>query len=475
MARRLAILLVFLLVCSAFAEETFLGLFVGNQKIGFISSESQDETVGGKALVRTDTTTVIQAGLLGDALSLRIYSQSWNDAKGNPQLMKFSVESGGRIQRTEATFTPTDVHVVIDNNGAISKKKVPIPKGAKIVDDAVNSLLQDGIPVGSERVYYVLDPTTSTLVKNTAKLVGPRKVNVRDREVDATLIEINEPRATTRVFVSAKGDLIKAEALAGIVMLPISKEEALADAPANARVDLANMTKIQVDKPLGDLDTLTSVSLSFDGANLSRAPTDGHQTIQGKDRSWKVHLHPTVADPKTAVRIAVAAKQKPEWVKPGLNIPSTTAEFRALSKKVVGGAPNVVVGAGRIQKHVHGLMRPNAGIGVLRDATEVLKTKEGVCRDYAILTATMLRAANIPAKLSSGLVYQAGSFYYHAWAEYWDGKRWIGLDSTRPSGKVTAGHLKLADGSVEEAFLFTFLENPQVQVLNVKRKAGTTK
>ncbi|HRK21088.1 MAG TPA: transglutaminase-like domain-containing protein, partial [Fimbriimonadaceae bacterium] len=475
MARWVGLWLVLLLLGSARAEESYLGLFVNDQRIGFVSSLTQNETIGGKTLIRTDSTTVIQAGLLGDALSLRIYSQSWNDAKGNPQLMKFSVESGGRSQRTEATFTETQIHVVIDNNGAITSKKVSIPKDAKVVDDAVNSLLEDGVIAGSERVYYVLDPMTSTLIKNTARLAGPRKVTVRGKDFDATLIEVVEPRATTKVYVSAKGDLIKAEALAGISMIPISKEEALSDAPANARIDLATMTKIPVDKPLGDLDGLARVNLSFVGANLSRAPSDLHQTIKGSNKNWNVDLHPAVADPKIAVSIAKAAKQKPEWLKPGLNIPSGSSQFKTLAKRVVGGAPNVVEGANRIQKHVHGLMRPNAGIGVLRDASEVLKTKEGVCRDYAILTATLLRAANIPARLASGLVYQAGDFYYHAWAEYWDGKRWLGLDSTRPSGKVTAGHLKLADGSVEEAFLFTFLESPQVQVLNVKRKAGATR
>lgn len=476
MARRLALWFVWMLVCPAWAaEETYLGLFVNDQKIGYVATIVQDEAVGGKPLVRTDTTTVIDAGLLGAAMSMRIFSQSWNDSAGNPQLMKMLVESAGRVQRTEATFAKDEIHVVIDNNGALTTKKVAIPKGAKIVDDAVNKLLEEGVPSGSERVYYVLDPMTSTLVKNTAKLVGPAKAIVRGREFDATLIEISEPRANTKIYVSGKGDLIKAEALAGIVMLPLSKEEALADSNSGARVDLAVMTKIRVDKPLGDLDELVSVTLDIDGANLSRAPSDGHQTVAGGDRKWKIELHPAVANSKTAVAIAVAAKQKPEWLKSGLNIPSESAQFRTLAKKVVKGAPNVVVGANRIHEHIFELMKPNAGIGVLRDASEVLKTKEGVCRDYAILTATMLRAADIPARLASGLVYQAGALYYHAWAEYWDGKRWIGLDTTRPSGKVTAGHLKLADGSVEEAFLFTFLENPRVQVLNVKRKAGAGK
>ncbi|MFX8601193.1 transglutaminase-like domain-containing protein, partial [Acinetobacter baumannii] len=61
-----------------------------------------------------------------------------------------------------------------------------------------------------------------------------------------------------------------------------------------------------------------------------------------------------------------------------------------------------------IRRYVHGIMQPNAGIGVVRDAREVLTTKEGVCRDYAVLTTTLLRAAGIPARLATGLEYANG-------------------------------------------------------------------
>lgn len=473
MARRLAPLLLLILACSAFAQESYIGLFMQGQRIGYVESKSEDETVGGQALKRMDTKTIIRAGLLGDSMTVTLISQSWTDEKGSPKLMKFLMDSAGRSQRTEASFTSDAVHVAIDNNGATTKKKLAIPKDAKIVDDAMMSLLDEGVPAGTARTYYVLDPTTATLVKNTAKLVGPAKAKVNGKEFDSTLVEIAEPRATMKLFVSSKGDLIKAEGLAGIEMIPITKEEALSleNGPA-PKIDLAAMTKIRTDKPLGDLDVLASSKLKFSNVNLAKAPSDVHQTVTGKNSVWTVALHPVVADRTKAATISAAARQKPAFLKQGLNIPCATGEFKGLAKQILGPTTNVVDGAKKIHKYVHGLMRPNAGIGVLRDASEVLKTKEGVCRDYAILTATLLRAGNIPARLASGLVFAEGDFYYHAWTEFWDGKRWVGLDTTRPSGKVTAGHVKLAHGSVEEAFLFTFLDKARVQVLNLKRRSA---
>jgi transglutaminase-like putative cysteine protease len=124
-----------------------------------------------------------------------------------------------------------------------------------------------------------------------------------------------------------------------------------------------------------------------------------------------------------------------------------------------------------IHDYVHDLMTPNAGIGVLRDAREILSSHEGVCRDYAILTATLLRAAKVPARVCSGLVYMDGAFYYHAWAEFWDSTQWIGVDSTLEIGELTPGHIKLAHGNVEEAFTFTVLDGVKVNVLEKKQKS----
>ena len=80
-----------------------------------------------------------------------------------------------------------------------------------------------------------------------------------------------------------------------------------------------------------------------------------------------------------------------------------------------------------------------------------------------------MRAAGIPARLNSGLVNWDGTFYYHAWVEIWDGARWLGIDSTAQPDQISAAHVKLAEGNVDQAFTFTFLGGVKIDVLGMRK------
>ena len=59
---------------------------------------------------------------------------------------------------------------------------------------------------------------------------------------------------------------------------------------------------------------------------------------------------------------------------------------------------------------------------ILPDLEEALKTKKGICYDYAALLAALCRIQNIPAKVIVGDT----DIEYHAWVEiYLEGKGWI--------------------------------------------------
>jgi transglutaminase-like putative cysteine protease len=66
-----------------------------------------------------------------------------------------------------------------------------------------------------------------------------------------------------------------------------------------------------------------------------------------------------------------------------------------------------------------------------------------------VLLAALLRAAGIPARLVTGLVYLAdfagaeGVFGYHMWVQAWTGGSWLDLDATLPGG-FDATHVALA-------------------------------
>jgi len=83
---------------------------------------------------------------------------------------------------------------------------------------------------------------------------------------------------------------------------------------------------------------------------------------------------------------------------------------------------------------------------------EVLKTRAGVCQDFAHVMLGLCRALKIPARYVSGYLYNGpadqlkGAQASHAWVEvYVPGHGWCGLDPT--NNRAADGHyVKVATG-----------------------------
>jgi len=446
------------------AGENWLGLYLDGKKIGYASSVDIPDKINGKTCVRTDTRTYISANLMGSTMTMDMSSSSYV-VSGKPLRMVFKLVSSGRTMQLDASFSTSQIDVLVKNGGSTSKKTIPVPKDGLVVDDPIFNL--DTVRKGSQSVVYVLDPLTASLVKNTVTNKGTESVTVAGKKQKATRIDITEIRANTKVYLDAKNQIIVAFGPMGIEMRPMSKSKAMAKSSDSNAPDLADVSAIRPDKLIANPAQISELTLRITGKDLSNVPSGDHQTVKKDGDAWIVTIHP--AETKQGVPIAKAAAEKTEWTRPSLNMPSDSALFKEKAKEIVGDSKTVDEAAGKIHRFVHELMVTNAGIGVIRDATEILKTKEGVCRDHAILTCTLFRAAGIPARLASGLVYQDGFFYYHAWIEAWNDGKWIGVDSTRPLRGVTAAHVKLAEGNVDDAFVFTFLEKSKISVLKIAR------
>ena len=343
--------------------------------------------------------------------------------------------------------------------------------GAPIVDDPLTEMLTNKSKPGAALSFYVLDPTTVSFIKNVATLKGDSTTMVHGKAMPAQLVEIVDPRATLSVYVKASGELIKVDGPMGMEMYP---EEDTADGvlPPTTPIDLANVSSIATDVPITGPNELTGLKIRVTGHDMSNVPSDDHQTVTHDGQSWIVDVHPPRLYSSEGLTLAQAGAQMKRFTIPSLDIPSNDVRFRNLAREIVGGRTRVREASLAIKEYVRSTMHPNAGIGVVRNATEVLATKEGVCRDYAILTTTLLRAAGIPARLASGLESFNKRFYYHAWAEVWDGKRWWGIDSTVSERQISAAHVKLASGSVEEAFTFPVLDKVKIEVMNQRHAMG---
>jgi len=143
-------------------------------------------------------------------------------------------------------------------------------------------------------------------------------------------------------------------------------------------------------------------------------------------------------------------------------MPSDSQQFKDLAK-------NIREAILAVRKFVYKTMRPDMSKADLRDASDLLKTRKGMCGNFAVLTTTILRAAGIPTRIVAGVFGWTGTFYYRAWCESWDGHTWLGVDSTVEDDQFSAGHLKLAAGNVEAARGAVYFGSPSIHIVDFSR------
>lgn len=93
---------------------------------------------------------------------------------------------------------------------------------------------------------------------------------------------------------------------------------------------------------------------------------------------------------------------------------------------------------------VHESLKYGKGItNINTTAEEALALGSGVCQDYAQIFISLCRENKIPARYVVGMLMGEGES--HAWAEVYDGSRWIGFD---PTNNVAAeeSHIKISHG-----------------------------
>ena len=130
---------------------------------------------------------------------------------------------------------------------------------------------------------------------------------------------------------------------------------------------------------------------------------------------------------------------------------SANEKVKALAKEIVGDETDSWREAQRIEKWVHEHMKVSTAVDYI-PASHTATDLRGDCRQYAMLTAALCRAAKVPARTALGLVYDKDAakgpvLAFHMWTEVYVEGQWMGIDAVWGEGGVGADHLKITDHS----------------------------
>ena len=233
-------------------------------------------------------------------------------------------------------------------------------------------------------------------------------------------------------------------------MVTLAQDEAtargeLAEA-ALCRKDLVfDLSLVRVTPPLDRPEALKKLSVELAGVPASLP------LLQGK-RQQGVRLadgRVTFTMPHPAFVPAKDAAPTDSDLAPASRIPSDHPEVVATMKEIAGAERDPALVGKRLAEWVAREVK-----GTVTDSQsplETLKSRTGNCQSHARLYAALARAAGIPTRFVSGLVYQGEGFLYHSWAESYLNGEWVAIDPTFGEMPANLSHIKLVEGdSIDE-------------------------
>ncbi len=438
---------------------TWMGIYMSGQKMGYMSLVVAKDKYRGRDANRIESFVRTKLVLMRVNVQQEIRTTTFTDERYSPFFETFETSSGGRKTTVEATFTAKDVRCRVITDSSTSSKVVPIPDGTSLIGDSMYALGAERLKVGQKARMAYFNPLALSVDPVDVEVMREEQIEINGRKYDTFVVRNTTPTGDIMAWQKADGSLVKTEALLGVTMQIETEAEAKAGVDSNyvPPTDLAVVTSVRanidIPKPrvtrkltvklIGKIDTRMAISDGWQTVTWLD-PAEGKSVAQFKIESKPFVLGDSLQFPITAPELAPYLRATPY-----LDVDSP--EIMAKAAEIVGVDKSAYSAALKIRAWVSDNMKPRADMGVVRPAADVLKEKSGVCRDYAVLFASLARASGVPTKVIAGLVYINGGFYYHAWNECYVG-RWVAFDATLGRDFVDATHIKLAEGDATNMF-----------------------
>lgn len=315
----------------------------------------------------------------------------------------------------------------------------------------------------------MIDPVNGPVVIESSR----GKFEKATIEVDGKKIAVVKTITTTSVtpgieqteYLDADGLPLRTEAQMGGI--PVTMTAATAADAAGAVANAGNLgpelmvsTFVKPDKtirnPRGTNHGVYVLSVP-EGAMPDLPTTAGQTSTRVDSATVKVEV---IAD--KSVVADKADLTNPEFTASTAMLSCNDPAITALAAKALKDGPeDDPRKAEALRQFVHSYIN-SKGLSVgFASASETVQTRQGDCTEHGVLLAALLRAAGIPSRVASGLIYAdsfAGSrqiFGYHMWAQALlmsdEGPKWVDFDATLPSAwRFDATHIALSTSSLKD-------------------------
>jgi len=259
------------------------------------------------------------------------------------------------------------------------------------------------------------------------------------------------PFVNNDIWVDKQGNTLEESVREGLVITKMELPEDIGSFISRwalAKKDLIyDFSLVRVTPPIKEPKNLTGLSIEI--SNWSDALTLLQDGGQQMERSGAGRV--TIRTGSLATGIPGSPPQKYDDIhlKPADRIESDAPEIISRAKALAAGTKTREELARSLASWSAQWLDDTVDDG--GSAAASIKSKSGNCQTHARLYTALARAAGIPTRFVSGLVYLEGKgFLYHSWAESFIEGRWVSVDPTYNQLPADPTHLKLLEGHLPQ-------------------------
>ena len=445
--------------------EQWFGIYVDNERVGFYRQKIT-ETADGYRMEGDGSVHMKVMGFSKEA-SMR---ETYQVAK-NLTMRSFDVEQtiNGVSSRVSGKAGDAGLRYKSEGNGKITEKQLKF-KGELYPGPALNvfPLMRD---VTAGKTYKTTTFDAEELKIKDVKISILGEEMIPDGRPALKLRNNLYPFVNNDIWVDAQGNTLLESVRDGLVITRAEDPKllgAFVGALALSKKDLIyDFSLVRVDPPIQNLAKLTGLTVEITGWNEALPLLqEGGQTVE-KSGAERIVVKTGSAVTPAAAPAAVVAREL--YLIPAEKIESDAPEIAAKAKELATGKKDAREIARTLAAWTADWLKDTVEDG--GGALASLKGRSGNCQTHARLYTALARAAGVPTRFVSGLVYQEGKgFLYHSWAESLLGGAWVAVDPTYNQLPADPTHLKFFEGNTQDdmAPIIAIIGRVRISVLEAK-------
>jgi len=355
----------------------------------------------------------------------------------------------GRIRKVEAEVVDRGIMVKTETEGERTERQIPVegpiyPSLAQYLYPALR-----GMDIGRHYRYHIFSPQSLSVMEVNQRVLAFKETDLFDGPAFEIKTEISG--INPKVWINMRGEMVF-EMVGALITAKedeFSAKRFIYESSLSKKDILLDYSLVKVDRAIPNPRALRVLHVRLQGLNeptLVISDERQRASIKREGNTSVVEFMVSIDQQLkgTPLMLPISQREYVRYLQPSFQIESGNREIIQRARAVLDGESNSLLAVAKLAHWVSDHLE-DALVDSF-SALDALHGKKGECQAHAYLYTALCRAAGIPTKVVSGLVYMKGvGFLYHAWAESFIGY-WIAVDPTFDQIPADATHIKLAEG-----------------------------